>query len=178
MNYIPNLTRRQGDPKILQSGPSSLQPADRLARNLGWLSIGLGLTEMFAPGLIARSIGLRGQPPRVRKFGAREILSGVLTLSVDKQVGLWSRVAGDVLDMATVLPAIRRGNPKRGRAFLALLALGGVALLDAAAAQAVTATHARGRGSRRSYRDRSGFPKGIEATRQLARNADRAPISR
>ena len=40
--YISNIARSKGDPKILNSGPSSLGAADRLARALGWFSIGLG----------------------------------------------------------------------------------------------------------------------------------------
>lgn len=173
---LSNIVRAKGDPKVLSTGNSSLGPDDRLARNLGWFSIGLGLTELFAPGMIARSIGLYGKRPLLRKFGAREILSGVLTLSVDKQVGLWSRVAGDAMDIVSILPALRRSNPKRGNAMLALIALGGVAALDAMAAQAASAKHARGNGPRRSYRDRSGFPKGVQAARLIAKNADRVPV--
>jgi hypothetical protein len=48
MTYIANLTRPEGDPKILQTGPSSLTASDKMARALGWFSIGLGLTELFA----------------------------------------------------------------------------------------------------------------------------------
>ena len=32
-------------------------PDQRLARNLGWFSIGLGATEIFAPGVVARISG-------------------------------------------------------------------------------------------------------------------------
>ena len=41
--YISNIARSKGDPKVLHSGPSSLGAADRLAKALGWYSIGLGL---------------------------------------------------------------------------------------------------------------------------------------
>lgn len=166
--HFSNMTRAKGDPKILATGPSSLGASDRLARNLGWFSLGLGATELLAPGMLARWLGLYGRESRLRFFGLREVLAGVLTLSVDKQVGLWSRVAGDGLDILTVLPALSRHNPKRGNAALALIALIGVTAVDAAAAQAVSARHARGNGPRRSYRDRSGFPKGIAATRAAA----------
>jgi hypothetical protein len=43
----------------------------------------------------------------VRAYGAREIGSGILSLSVDRQTGLWSRVAGDGLDVATLMSAFR-----------------------------------------------------------------------
>jgi len=35
MTYISNLTRSEGDPKILQTGPSSLTASDKMARALG-----------------------------------------------------------------------------------------------------------------------------------------------
>ena len=49
--YISNIARSKGDPKILHSGPSSLGAADRMAKALGWFSIGLGLTELIAAEL-------------------------------------------------------------------------------------------------------------------------------
>ena len=58
--------------------------------------------------MIARTLGLYGKRSLLRLFGLREVMAGVLTLSVDKQVGLWSRVAGDALDIVTILPALRR----------------------------------------------------------------------
>ena len=42
MSYLSNITRPKGDPKVLQSGRSSLGPSDRLSRALGWFSIALG----------------------------------------------------------------------------------------------------------------------------------------
>ena len=46
--HISNIARSKGDPKLIHSGPSSLGPADRMAKAIGWFSIGLGLTELFA----------------------------------------------------------------------------------------------------------------------------------
>ena len=112
MNYISNITRPAGDPKVLHSGRSSLGPSDQLSRALGWFSIGLGITELLAPRRITKALGMEGNEGLVRAYGAREIGSGVLSLSIDKQTGLWSRVAGDALDIATVATAMRPGNPK------------------------------------------------------------------
>lgn len=129
MNLIDRLTdvaRSPGDPKIQHSGPSSLSPSDRLARGLGWFSLALGAVELVAPGYITRSLGLQGKERLVRAFGAREVLAGVPTLSVDRQVGLASRIAGDIMDIATLMPALSRHNPQRGNAFLALVAVGTV----------------------------------------------------
>ena len=170
MPYVANLVRSEGDPKVLSSGPSSLLAADRLGRALGWFSLGLGLTELIAPRRITRSLGMEGREGLVRAYGAREIGAGIVSLSTERSLGLWGRVAGDALDIATVMLALRRGNPKRNNAQLALTMLAGVALIDLVAAKAVTARHSRGPMRSRSYGERSGFPKGVEAARRAARD--------
>jgi hypothetical protein len=169
MSFLSNMTRSDGDPKVLQSGPSSLSSSDRLARNLGWFSIGLGLAELFAAGKITSALGMQGKENLVRAFGVREITSGFMTLSVDKQAGLASRIAGDALDIATLATAMRPDNPKREKAALAFAMVAGITLLDIIATGASTVRHTRHRGKSRSYGDRSGFPKGVEASRGAAR---------
>jgi hypothetical protein len=47
MTYIGNITRSAGDPKIVLTGPSSMTTEVRLARALGWFSIGLGAIEFL-----------------------------------------------------------------------------------------------------------------------------------
>ena len=42
-------SRAKGDPKILGTGPSSLGPDDRLARNLGWFRSGLARRNCSRP---------------------------------------------------------------------------------------------------------------------------------
>ena len=69
MTYISNIARSQGDPKVLRSGPSSLGGADRLARALGWFSLGLGLAELLAPRLFTHALGMRGSEGLVRAYG-------------------------------------------------------------------------------------------------------------
>lgn len=174
MSYVSNLVRSEGDPKVLSSGPSSLPTADRLGRALGWFSLGLGLTELIAPRALTRALGLDGHEALVRAYGAREIGAGIVSLSTERSLGLWGRVAGDALDIATVMLAVGRNNPKRHNARVALTVLAGVALIDLVAAQAVTARHSR-RPRERSYRDRSGFPKGAEAARAAARDFEMLP---
>jgi hypothetical protein len=92
----------------------------------------------------------------------------MLSLSVDKQAGLWSRVAGDGLDIATLMAHDHRRNPQRRNVRLAVLGVLGIAVLDFVAANAVTARHMR-RGEKRLYHDRTGFPKTIEAVRGIAK---------
>jgi hypothetical protein len=178
MTYLSNIARSEGDPKVLRSGPSSLGTSDRLAKALGWFSLGLGLTELLAPGRITRALGMEGKEGVVRAFGAREIGHGLLTLSPDKQVGLWSRVAGDGLDIATLMGGLRDDNPKRDNVAIALAMVLGVTLLDVIGAQSTTVRHSRNRGERRLYRDRSGFPRGVQAARGAARDFKTPPDMR
>jgi hypothetical protein len=170
MNYLSNITRPAGDPKVLQSGPSSLGGADRLSRALGWFSLGLGLTQLLAPRRITGALGMEGNEGLVRAYGAREIGSGILSLSVDKDAGLWSRVAGDGLDLVTLLTGLRPNNPKRGNVGVALAMVVGITALDILGAQAVITRHSRQRGATRHYRDRSGYPQGLEKARGAARD--------
>jgi hypothetical protein len=177
MSNLANIARSEGDPKVLETGPSSLTSFDRLARGLGWFSLGLGLTELIAPGSITRALGMEGRESMVRAYGVREIGAGILSLSTERQLGLWSRVAGDALDIATVMAVGGRNERRRGAVTLALVALAGVALVDFVAAKAVTATHSRGARSARSYKNRTGYPHGLEAARGAAREVQ-APRAR
>ena len=167
MNYIANISRNEGDPKILRSGPSSLGSSDRLARNLGWFSIGLGLCELFAPHKITGALWMEGQESLVRAYGFREVASGMLSLSIEKNAGLWSRVAGDGLDIATLMAGLRDDNPKKDNVAIALMMVGGITLLDTAVAKEVSSRHASA-GRRQTYYDRTGYPKGMAASRGVA----------
>jgi hypothetical protein len=170
MTYLSNIARSEGDPKVLSAGPSSLATADKLAKALGWFSIGLGLTELLGARRLTRALGMEGHETLVRAYGAREIGSGIMALSTEKRTGLWSRVAGDGLDIATLMTAMRPDNPKRDNVGIALAMVVGVTLLDIAAAQAFSVRHSRGRGRPRSYKDRTGFPQGVHAARGAARD--------
>jgi hypothetical protein len=185
------LSRSESDPRIVQAGPTALPRADRVARALGWFSLALGLTELLAPRAITRPLGVAGREGMVRGAGLREIGSGLLALSVDRRAGLWSRVAGDGIDIASALVALRRQrgwrrSSQRRNLKLTLAVLGGVLLIDLLAAKAVSARHARDRAAspphgrdrvagpdgRRDFSDRSGFPHGVESARgQSARRA-------
>jgi hypothetical protein len=165
---LANLARSEGDPKVISTGPSSLTPVDRFGKALGWFGLGLGLMEILAPRTVARTLGMEGHEGLIRAYGAREIGAGILSLSGERSLGLWSRVAGDALDIATVLAVGGRDARKRQAVGLTLAMLAGVAVIDLLAAQAVTTTHSRPSRPPRSYRDRSGYPQGLEAARGAA----------
>jgi hypothetical protein len=168
MEKVSNIARSPADPKVVSTGPSSLGTSDRMARNLGWFSLGLGALEILAPGRITRALGMEGQESLVRAYGLREIASGIVTLSVEKKTGLWSRIAGDGLDAATLIANLRDDNPKKDNVALGLMMVAGITLLDMVTAGEVSGRHARSAGSRRMYRDRTGFPKGVASSRGIA----------
>jgi hypothetical protein len=173
MNVVMKATdrlRTEGDPRVIEAGPGSLRGADQLARALGWLSIGLGVTQLFGARRYARALGIEGQEKLVRVTGLREIGHGVLSLSTERPAGLWSRVGGDALDIG-MLGAALRSSSRRGNVAGAIALVGAITLLDLAAAQAQTARRSRAQESDsapRDYRDRSGFPRGLHASRGAA----------
>ena len=122
----------------------------QLARGLGWFSIGLGLTELIAPGRISNRLGLHdGNQGRVQAFGLREILSGAAILASRGRApyGLWARVAGDVMDLGLLQTAQPVGQSRRTSLNVARAVVLGAAALDLVAARNLT-RQARPRGKR------------------------------
>ncbi len=110
---------------------------ESLAYALGWFSVGLGLAEILAPRAIARVVGLQDDHQfLIRALGARELTSGVGILSDRRPAGwVWSRVAGDAMDVACLGAAMASPHAKRARTTTALLAVLGVTALDLWASQ-------------------------------------------
>lgn len=165
LSRLSDYARSPGDPKIVNTGPSVRPPADEMARALGWFSIVLGVAELVAPHSITRMLGMEGKEGLVRAFGMREIAAGMTTLSTEKPAGLWSRVAGDAMDIVALLTAYRDDNPQKQNVAIVLAAIAAITLIDLGSATANTATHARSRREGRDYSDRSGFPQGLDAAR-------------
>ena len=102
-----------------------------LADGIGWFSIGLGLYEVLAPRQLGRWLGMEDRSALLQAYGVREIVKGVGILRNRRPTGwMWGRVAGDVLDLATLAPGLDDDNPKRGNVALAMGAVAGVTLLD------------------------------------------------
>lgn len=106
--------------------------AAQLATALGWFSIGLGIAQVLAPGGVSRLIGTKQHPRLLRVLGAREIVNGIGILRQQPQTSnwLWTRVAGDAMDLALLGMAARSPQSRRGRLNLATAAVAGVAVLD------------------------------------------------
>ena len=80
--HISNIARSKGDPKVLHSGPSSLGAADRMAKALGWFSIGLGLTELIARGAHHPGAWHGGQgEPSCAPMASARLGHGIVSLS-------------------------------------------------------------------------------------------------
>jgi uncharacterized membrane protein len=117
------------------------QRGTALAEGLGWFSIGLGLAELSAPRSVAQLIGLPdddASTATLRAYGAREIATGIGILASRPHPGwLWARVAGDVLDMATLAAVMRRDGVEASKVASAMASVAGVMAADILAARRV-----------------------------------------
>lgn len=114
-------------------------PNEQLAGFLGWFSIGLGLSQVLAPRMMSRLVGIDGDSKNavlMRALGVRELTSGVGILSQRHPTGwVWSRVAGDMMDLAMLGRAMSSSDNSRGRTAFATAAVLGVTALDVLAGQ-------------------------------------------
>jgi uncharacterized membrane protein len=117
--YHPRYARKQGE---------------GLATFLGLFSVGLGLAQIAAPDAMTRLVG--GRPTRrmrntMRGLGVRELTNGLAILQQPRSpVWMWSRVAGDTLDLALLGTLYSDDRNDRGRTAAATAAVLGVTALD------------------------------------------------
>jgi uncharacterized membrane protein len=109
---------------------------EKIARGLGWFSIGLGLAEIAAPRGLAKLIGVRGDhSDLLRLLGIREIASGIGILAERRPARplaawMWSRVGGDAMDLALLGAALKSRRSSQGKVVAATAAVAGVTALD------------------------------------------------
>lgn len=104
---------------------------------LGWLSLVLGATELAAPRLLARAIGVPGDHRLVlRLLGLREIVSGLGILS-ERRSYFWvrSRVWGDIMDLAILGAVFASRRANRPQVLAAAAAVAGVTWVDVLASR-------------------------------------------
>jgi len=106
---------------------------DGLARFLGWFSIGLGAAQAVAPRAMCKLVGADGNragATAMRLMGIRELTQGTGILTRPRPTGwMWSRVAGDALDLSLLgLVALR--SDKRMRTAFAIANVAAVAIPD------------------------------------------------
>ena len=149
----------------------SLSSSDKLARGLGWLSLGIGLYQLLAPGKVTRQLGMEGRENSLRACGARGVMSGIGALTDNPTPAMWSRVGGDIIDLAVLTYALKDDrNPKKQNVYLALTAVGIITALDYACAKSLSQRHAYQAGVTPDYSYRSGFPQGLESARGAAQD--------
>lgn len=127
------MSRDTAPSSSLDNLTASLRNIDeqRLARALGWFSVALGVAEVVAPKQLGRAIGISGKSSLLRAMGLREIASGVGILTQQQRAGwMWSRVAGDAMDLALLSAAMTSDESNRTRVAAATAAVAGVTALD------------------------------------------------
>lgn len=121
----------EGAQDALQRKAASVR---QLSKAIGWFSIGLGTAQLLMPGVLSRLIGIRDRPTTrniMRAMGLRELGHGAAILrQPDSPMALWSRVAGDALDLALLSAAMTRKKNDGERIAGAMAAVLGVAALD------------------------------------------------
>lgn len=137
--------------------------APSLSRGLGFFSLGLGLAELLAPRQLARALGLaETHDPLLRSLGARELASGLALLSgLRTKEAMWSRVAGDAMDLGLMTAALASPRTDRRKLTVGMLAVAGVTALDIYTSVALT----RGPATEPSWRyTPAGGRRGLPAT--------------
>src|SRR5678816_3664017 len=93
-----------------------------LSRGLGWFSLALGLTEIALPEMLSRTIGIKPKSSTswlLRAMGVGELMQP------HRPLPLWTRLAGDVVDLALLAVATRTRNSRSGRLAGAMVAMAG-----------------------------------------------------
>lgn len=121
----------QQAPSLAQHRTDGADRSRQLAKALAWFSIGLGVAQLLAPRRMSRAVGVADRPMLWRAIGAREIASGVGILTQRRSAGwLWSRVAGDMMDLALLGTAANTPGAQRSRVAVATAAVAGITVLD------------------------------------------------
>jgi hypothetical protein len=146
-------TRSQGANYSMERARPGLPStsAKRLAKGLGWFSIGLGLAELLAPRAIANISGVSNKHTGlIRLYGLRELGAGITIFAQEKPTeGVWSRVIGDALDLTSLGIAATNPEAKLGRVAFATANVLAVTALDVMCAMQLSSSsnhgiHAKG----------------------------------
>ncbi|MBV9870066.1 MAG: SRPBCC family protein [Frankiaceae bacterium] len=122
-----------------------------IARSLGYLSLGLGLSQLLAPRQFAQTIGVRDRSDTttlVRLIGARELLAaaGLLT-SRNPAPWVWLRVGGDLMDLALLGRAASANDNEQDRVSGALAGTVGITAVDVLSGLGVSGQNGNGNGN-------------------------------
>jgi uncharacterized membrane protein len=133
-----DVTSARGEEWIPERRRGEQNATKGLARALGLFSIGLGAAELLAPRRVSKWAGADERSVLVRALGMREIASGVgILMGRRRRSWVWSRVAGDLMDLALLGAALNDRKAERNRLAASLAAVAGVTALDYVAARRV-----------------------------------------
>jgi uncharacterized membrane protein len=129
---------RTDTPPPVKSAPAHYNETQRTEKDpvtqfLGWFSIALGAAEIFAPGAVARAIGVDEDENRglLRVYGIRELAAGIAITSRPKPTyWMWNRVLGDAIDLASLGKAMQNPDNNKAKLTAATVAVLGVTALD------------------------------------------------
>lgn len=149
---------------------------ERMARAIGWFSIGLGVAGVAAPRRVARWVGVSDDDDHrdaLLAVGLREIASGIGVLTRPRPAGwLWARVGGDVMDLTLLGAAFRSDRTRRDRVALATAAVVGITALDLIAGRQLAGRQGGGRqaGAARERASRAPRDPSIRVTKAVTLN--------
>ena len=140
---VPPVGGSERSDATTNGGGQPKRASEPLASALGWFSVALGLAEVASPRGVARLIGIerptRAQAAVLRAFGVREMAAGFGILARPRPAGwLWSRVAGDAIDLAFLGSSFGARGNRRDRLTAATAAVLGVTALDVLAGRRET----------------------------------------
>lgn len=128
------------------TNPSFMNTKTALVKGLGGASLGLGLSEVLAPAKVAALAGVDANGrtrPVIRALGLRECGHAAALLFGPSKL-VWTRVAGDALDLALLgVGAANQNGARRRRTAVSAAALVGIAAADLYAALRTTGNRGR-----------------------------------
>lgn len=104
--------------------------SERLPCALGWLSMGVGLTQLTFPERLCRVLGVPRRTGLMRGLGLREVATGLGLLLQPRRQWVWARVAGDVVDLALLATTFGRLRANRTWQGVLTAAVAGAAVVD------------------------------------------------
>ena len=109
-------------------------PQDPIAKGLGVFSFALGIPQTLMPGRVNRLIGVKDTTSSraiMRAVGVRELVAGVGIFTDRRPTQwIWARVAGDTMDLALLVAALRNKSTSPTRTLAATGAVAGAFAAD------------------------------------------------
>jgi len=145
----------------------------KAARLLGRASFAVGATELCATRWLEKTMGVDDHATLIRAYGLREIAAGFTILNqpgLNKPLvgGLWSRVLGDVVDLASLGAAAKSTRRPEGLAAVTalVLAVTGMDVVVASVAQCELARASKiSAAARARVQPTAAVPNGITRSR-------------